>query len=133
MYCGVFEEREINLQKEKEVAVVREFLAQFGLLLDVAVEYTMAVCREGRIIATGSLAGEKLCSIAVDPAFQGEGLAAKVVSNLIKEAGQRGRYRYLINANLETEHLFSSLGFTEVTRVDPCTVLLELGLNTAGR
>ncbi|SMC31612.1 GNAT family N-acetyltransferase [Sporomusa malonica] len=133
MYCELFEEREISLQKEKEVVVVREFLAQFGLLLDAAVEYTLALYREGRIIATGSLVGEKLCCIAVDPAFQGNGLAAKVVSKLIQEAGRRGHYHYLIYANLETEQLFSSLGFIEVTRVDPCTVLLESGLNTAGR
>lgn len=129
MYYENLEERLISPQHKNEVAV-RKFLAQFGMVPDVEAEYTIAVYFQDQIIATGSLVGEKLCSIAVDPKFRREGLAAKVVSNLIQEAGRRGRYRYLVKADLETEYIFLSLGFSKIAHVEPSGVLLAMGPDT---
>jgi [citrate (pro-3S)-lyase] ligase len=124
------DEREISLRQEKEAAIVRGFLAQSGMALDAAAEYTIALYWHDRMIATGSLAGDRLCSIAVDPEFRGEGLAAKVVSNLIQEAGRRGHVRYFIHADLETAYIFSLLGFSEIAR-EASGVLLAMGLNSS--
>jgi [citrate (pro-3S)-lyase] ligase len=130
MHWDSFEEREIDLKNRNKVAAVREFLARFGLSFDAAVEYSMALYRDEQIIATGSLAGEVLRNIAVDPALQGEGLNAAVVSNLIREAGRRGSYHYFIYTKPESAHLFSALGFSEIVRVEPYAVLLESGIGS---
>lgn len=129
MWYENIDEREIKPQLASEVSMVSEFLAQFGMALNARAEYTIALYCQERIIATGSLAGENLCSIAVDPEFRGEGLAAKVISNLIREGRLRGRYLYLINVDLETADLFSSLGFSKIARVESSGVLMAMGLN----
>jgi [citrate (pro-3S)-lyase] ligase len=127
-----FEERSINLDNAREVAEVGKFLERFGLSFDGAVEYTTALYRDGRLVATGSLAGEVLRNIAVDAALQGEGLNAAVVSSLIKEAGRRGRYHYFIYTKPDKAHLFTALGFNEIARVEPYAALLESGLGLIG-
>jgi [citrate (pro-3S)-lyase] ligase len=130
MHWDSFEEREIDLKNRNKVTAVREFLTRFRLSFDASVEYTMALYRDEQIIATGSLAGEVLRNIAVDPALQGEGLTAAVVSNLIREAGRRGCYHYFIYTKPETAHLFSALGFNEIARVEPYAALLESGIGS---
>ena len=89
MRWETFEEHVVSLNNEREVAQVKEFLARFELAFDAMVDYTMALYRGEQIIATGSLAGEVLRNIAIDPSLQGEGLAAVVVGHLMREAGRR--------------------------------------------
>lgn len=125
-----FEERIINLKNSKEVAAIEEFLARFDLTFDSTVEYTVALYRAERIVATGSLSGEVLRNIAVDQALQGEGLTAAVVSHLIRAAGQRGRYHYFIYTKPTTAHLFAGLGFSEIARAEPYAALLEAGIGS---
>lgn len=122
----VLEERIIQPQ-EKEALAVREFLARFGLAPDQNVEYTAAVYCHNRLVASGSLAGASLCGIAVDPEFRGEGLAAKIVGNLINEAGRRGRFRYFVKTDKQTTQLFRSLGFDPVGDFATGDILLAKG------
>lgn len=130
MYTGNIEERVINLQNEQEVIHLRSFLASFALTFDNKVEYTVALFRGERMIATGSLAGEVLRNLAVDMSFQGEGLTALLVSHLIQEAARRGRFHYFMYTKPEAAHLFMGLGFREIVRVEPYVVLLESGLGS---
>lgn len=120
------EERVIYPQLANEAAAVSGFLSQLGMSLNVAAECIIAIYCQERIIATGSLAGAKLCSIAVDPDYRGMGLAARVVSRLVQEAGRRGRHRYLINTDLATEDIFLSLGFNTVA-YESAGVLMAMG------
>lgn len=130
MQWGSVEERVIDLRNERQVAVVREFLAKFDLTFSTRLDYTIGFFQAGEMIATGSLAGEVLRNIAVDESRQGEGLTAAVVSNLISEAGRRGIFHYFIFTKPVKAHLFSALGFTEVGRAAPFAVLLESGLGS---
>ncbi len=124
------EERIVNLANAGQVAEVKSFLAAFDLTFDALPDYTIALYRDGRMIATGSLAGEVLRNIAVDPALQSEGLMAALVGKLIAEAGRRGIFHYFVYTKPSAAHLFAALGFVEVGRAEPYAVLLEMGLGT---
>lgn len=131
MSWGVFEERIINLKNSRQVNEVRQFLSNFDLIFDeTAVEYTVALYREGSIIATGSLAGEVLRNIAVEDSLQGEGLTSAIISHLLKAASRKGIFHYFIFTKPEKAHLFASLGFKEVGRAEPYAALLEAGLGS---
>lgn len=125
------DERVINLNNKRQVNEVRQFLSNFDLVFDEeAVEYTMALYKNDVIIATGSLQGEVLRNIAVDEGFQGEGLTSAVISHLLKVAASRGIYHYFIFTKPEKAHLFSALGFKEISRAEPYATLLESGLGS---
>ncbi|VBB06523.1 acyl-coa n-acyltransferase [Lucifera butyrica] len=126
------ETRSINLKRPGEVQQVRDFLARFDLAFSADLDYTIALYKEEQIVATGSLSGETLRNIAVDESLQGEGLTAVVVSALMNEAAQRGRYHYFLFTKPGNTVLFSSLGFTEIARAEPYAVLLEAGIGTVG-
>ena len=130
VYWDGFEERTVNLKREQDLTVVRTFLARFGLTFDAAVEYTVALYRDGLIVASGSLAGEVLRNIAVEPSLQGEGLTAAVVSHLMREAARRDRFHYFIYTKPTAAHLFSGLGFNEIARAEPYAALLESGIGS---
>lgn len=125
-----YETREINLDNSREVEAVRTFLTGFDLTYDGSVDYTVAFYQQEEMIATGSLAGEVLRNIAVSPKLQGEGLTARVVSQLMQQAGQRGLYHYFIYTKPAAAPLFTALGFKEVARCEPFAVLLESGLGS---
>lgn len=130
MLWGTIEERVINLKNAKQVAEVRDFLADFSLSFTEQVDYTVALYKENKIVATGSLAGEVLRNIAIDESMQGEGITSAVISHLMREAGQRGIYHYFIFTKPDKAHLFSNLGFKEIARVEPYAALLESGLGS---
>lgn len=118
----------INPESAQEVADIRDFLGRFGLRLDTVPEYTVALRREGRIIATGSLDRYVLRNIAVDEQLQGEGLAAAVVGELIREAGVRGIFHYFLFTKPAKAPLFAELGFGEIARTEAAAVL-EAGID----
>lgn len=124
------EERVMNLNNPRDVAVIKEFLTPFGLTFDETVDYTLALYRNDLMVATGSLRGEVFRNIAIDEALQGEGLTAAVISHLMQEAGRRGFYHYFLFTKPDKAHLFQALGFSEVARAEPFAVLLETGMGS---
>lgn len=130
MLWSDIEERVINLANPRQVTIVRDFLARFSLTFNEQVDYTVALYKEDKIVATGSFAGEVLRNIAIDESLQGEGLTSAVISHLMREAGQRGIYHYFIFTKPDKAHLFSALGFKEIARAQPYAVLLEAGMGS---
>ena len=130
MRWGNIEERIIDLSNDRQVTAVRDFLAGFSLTFNEQVDYTIALYKEKKIVATGSFAGEVLRNIAVDESLQGEGLTSAVVSHLMQEAGRRGIYHYFIFTKPDKAHLFAALGFKEVGQAQPYAVLLEAGIGS---
>lgn len=101
------------------------FLTAHDLVLDADVEFTLLAVEGESIAGTGSLSGPVLKCIAVDPAYQGLGVAAAIVSRLVIEAYDRGRKHLFVYTKPENEPLFVSLGFFCVERMPPEVVLLE--------
>lgn len=95
-------------KKEKLIA----FLNRAALDYDEAAGYTVnLVTRDGGIAATGSLDGNILKYIAVAPAFQGEGLTARVVTLLMNEAVRAGHTHLFLFTKPKNLAMFAGLGF----------------------
>lgn len=130
MQWGSVEERVIDLNNERQVNLIRSFLAKFNLTFLDRVDYTMGLFKDGQLVGTGSLAGEVLRNIAIEEHMQGEGFTAAVVSHLMQEAGRRGIFHYFIFTKPATAYLFAALGFHEVGRAEPYAALLESGMGS---
>lgn len=92
------------------------FLAVAGLKPEEDTEQTVLVWDEGEIIATGSRKGNVLKCIAVDPARQGEGLTASVLTALKQEAHREGHSHLFLYTKPRNRMLFEPLFFYPVAQ-----------------
>ncbi|MEL7647225.1 MAG: [citrate (pro-3S)-lyase] ligase [Sedimentibacter sp.] len=125
MYGKNVEIRTVNLKNRAERSEVDEFLKQQELLLEKDVEFTLAIYEDDKIIGTGSITGNVLKCIAIDPEFQGEGFSNKLVSMLLSEQYQRGNSHLFIFTKPKNSKMFQDFGFKEITSVDGQVTLLE--------
>jgi [citrate (pro-3S)-lyase] ligase len=95
---------------------LKQFLRENGLSYDERIVFSVCAVEEDTIIAAGSLDGRVLKCIAVSPAFQNEGLAAIIVTELIREAGRRGIFHLFLFTKPENEELFGNLGFYTIEK-----------------
>ena len=94
----------------------QEFLVKAGLEADRHVEATALIWDGDTLIATGSRQGNLLKCIAVDPAWQGEGLLAKVLTALRQSAFQDGHRHLFLYTKPANAPLFSGLLFYPVAQ-----------------
>lgn len=85
-------------------------------------DHTVLVWEEDTLIATGSREGNILKCIAVDAAYQGQGLTAAVLTHLRQNAFQAGFPHLFLYTKPQNEHLFTPLFFYPIARTE--TVLL---------
>ncbi len=103
---------------------VAEFLARESLDYDPAIPFTVNLLEDDRIVATGSLDGKICKCIAVDPAMQGEGLTATIITHLRQEAFRRGLRHLFLYTKPKNRFLFQGLSFYPVAET-PDTLLME--------
>ena len=77
---------------------------------------TVLLWDEDRLVATGSRQDNVLKYIAVDPAYQGEGLTAKVLTALRQAAFEAGHKHLFLYTKPANKLLFSSLFFYPVAQ-----------------
>lgn len=112
--------------EEIQVNEAGPLLETCGLSIPQDVDYTVGVFSDGgKLAATGSLKGDMIQGIAVDPACQGEDLTAKVLTELIRHA-ENAQALYLFTKPKNVMQ-FSSLGFRPVAKARPYAALLEWG------
>lgn len=100
------------------------FLAAAGLDFDPDADFTVNLTEDEAILATGSLSGNICKCIAVDPAHQGEGLTATVVTHLRKEAFRRGIRHLFLYTKPKNQAMFADLTFFPVAETAD-TLLME--------
>lgn len=94
---------------------VRSFLSQNGLTPpESPPAFTVTLLEDETPLATGSLDGNVLQYIAVDPGRQGDGLCAAVVSRLTRQAFQEGREHLMLCTKPGNRALFGGMGFYPV-------------------
>ena len=98
---------------------LRAFLAEMDLRYAPGIEHTVLI-RDGgdNIAATGSLEGNVIKCVAVDPARQGEGLTASVLTALRQKALEKGRRRLFLYTKPENRSHFAGLNFWETACTD---------------
>ncbi len=93
-----------------------ELLARVALEPEDTALETVLLWDKNRLIAAGSRQDDVLKYIAVDPAHQGEGLTAKVLTALRQSAFQAGYRHLFLYTKPENRVLFSSLFFYPVAQ-----------------
>lgn len=131
---------ELGYPRANDVAQLQDvgrFLSRFGLGFDSAVDFTVTLRKKvgedggnGELVATGSFAGETLRNIAIDEMYQGEGLTATILNELVQEQARRGIMHSMIFTKPAAATRFAALGFKEIARAEPWAVLLEGGLGS---
>lgn len=108
-----------------------ELLKRTGLEPDLGVERTV-LCWDGETLAaTGSRQGNLLKCIAVDEAYQGEGLTAAVLTALREDAFSKGFDHLFLYTKPKNAMQFSSLFFYPVARTGE-VLLMENRRNGIG-
>ena len=92
------------------------FLHDCGLKYDDGIKYSICMTEGDRIAATGSLDGAVLKCVAVSSAFRSEGLAARIISELVAEAARRGFFHLFLFTKPENAELFDDLGFYPIAK-----------------
>ncbi|HCM28179.1 MAG TPA: [citrate (pro-3S)-lyase] ligase [Treponema sp.] len=123
----------LHSRDENDRKRVRDFLEARGLESESDVEVTAFVSYDGRPAATASLAGNVVKGVAVDPAMEGEGLAAVAVSGIIGEARDRGIHLLRVFTSPKNETIFSALGFRRLAVSGGDAILLENDKRAFGR
>ena len=100
--------------QKREVWV--RFLARAGLKAEEDTEQTVLIWDEDQIIACASRKGNLLKCIAVDPARQGEGLTATVLTELKQEAFREGHKQLFLYTKPRNRMLFEPLFFYPVAQ-----------------
>ncbi len=107
---------------------VRGFLGEHGLSFEGNPDCTVMVeDPEGNLAATGSLDGKVIKMVAVDPRWQEAGLSSTVVSRLIEYARAEGMNHLFVFTKPDAAKKFAAFGFSELVRVSPWVVLMEMG------
>lgn len=118
--------RGLDLSSPREYALVRDFLARRDIRLDDGLTYTAGLFDEdGALLATGSILGNTLRSLAVREDRAGEGLMNTLVSHLMDIQAARGVFHVFLYTKCAYSAIFSSLGFYEIARAEPFAVLME--------
>ena len=102
---------------------LRLFLLEQEIFYDEQTDFSVCLMEGSLIAAAGSLGANVLKCIAVAPAYQNEGLAACVVSELIHEAARRDLYHLFVFTRPENRELFASLGFFSVAETEKALLM----------
>ncbi len=93
-----------------------DFLCRMGLIPDENVESTVLLWDNEVIVAAGSRHKNVLKCIAVDSAYQGEGLTATLLTQLRQDAFTAGYKHLFLYTKPQNEVMFSSLFFYPVAK-----------------
>jgi [citrate (pro-3S)-lyase] ligase len=111
-----------------EESQLRKFLQAHGLSFEGKPDVTVFVKDPaGHLAATGSLQGDVIRMVAVDPSWQEAGLSAVVVSRLVEVARNSGKTRLFVYTKPDSAPRFVGMGFLELARVEGSVILLEMG------
>ena len=125
MSCESFYEDYGYPMKGVKLQRLKDFLLKEQLVYDDGIEFTITLCdSKHNIAATGSLDGNVLKCIAVSDAYQGGGLAAKIVTALISRGIESGQKHMFLFTKPDNINIFSDLGFYLISKTNNA-VLME--------
>ena len=111
---------------QEEIEKVKNFLSRFSLKLDSDVTKTFYMEEEDNVIGTISCANYIIKDLAVDPTYQSENIAGKLVNEMIQYFALNKIFSYQVFTKPIYKHIFLSLGFREIVSTDK-VIMLEGG------
>lgn len=109
---------------------LKALLEKCELTLPTDTQDNLGVYEKGQLVGCGFLKGSMLQGIAIEPAYQGEGLSAGLLTRLISKAAEHGIYHVTLITKPEMAEHFQSLGFSQVAKAEPYATFLEFGRPT---
>lgn len=114
---------------QEEIEKVKTFLSKFSLKLDSDVTKTIYIEDNDLIVGTISCSNYIIKSLAVDPNYQSENLAGKLVNEMIQYFAQNQIFNYQVFTKPMYKQIFLSLGFKEIISTDK-VIMLEGGTSS---
>ena len=103
----------------KELEHLKQFLKKMDLEYDTKIEYSVCLLNEDyEIIGTGSVDGNVIKCVAIDPAHQGEGLSSQLISQLVQYEFEKARPHIFIYTKPKNIRMFSDMGFYTILQTD---------------
>ncbi|MGN0399636.1 MAG: [citrate (pro-3S)-lyase] ligase [Blautia sp.] len=100
------------------------FLTSRGLTYDPQITYSIILCdKNGTILGCGSRHENILKCIAIDERCEGEGLLWQIVTQLIKQAVEKGFSHLFLFTKPEYKIVFFDMGFYPVAQTDSMLLL----------
>lgn len=98
----------------KKRSDTEQFLKSLGLEWEEGLETTCNLVENGVICATGSRQGNVLKCIGVSPEYQGLGISAAILTELVKDAYLNGIFHLFLYTKPQNRQMFAGCGFYEV-------------------
>jgi GNAT superfamily N-acetyltransferase len=102
-YTGIYPPRAVGFFKEYHSPV--------NILKRHREGCVFVVEEDGRMVATGTLVGEEICGVFVNPQFQGRGYGALVMGELERQALAIGRAETKLSISLPSRKFYERLGY----------------------
>lgn len=116
---------------DKKLHQLTAFLKENQLDYEQDIEFTVNLVENGKIAATGSLAGNIVKCVAVDKTFQGSDLASIIITELYKKSTSQNISHLLLFTKPDNKDVFSQLGFFEISSTQDI-LLMENNRNGIG-
>ncbi|MDD2979955.1 MAG: [citrate (pro-3S)-lyase] ligase [Hespellia sp.] len=105
--------------KGNELEKLKAFLRKMELEYDEGIEFSVCILSEdSEIIGTGSVDSNVMKCVAIDETYQGRGLAATILSELVQYEYEHGRTHLFIYTKPKNDVLFSNMGFYTILQTD---------------
>lgn len=123
----MFFERILRPNDVNERTKIKDFLSDLGLKIPERIDYGVGIFSGEKLVGTGFLCGEIIQGVAILPEYQGEGISAKIVTNILKRAIYSGKEHLFLFTKPQKAFLFENLGFKKIVDAKPYASLLEWG------
>lgn len=124
----MYELRELDLSISYEYRELSGFLEGLGLKVPDQIDHALGLYdTRDRLVATGSLVGNIIQGVGVDPSLQGEGLSARIVTELLNKGVELGWEKLFIFTKTDEARKFEDLGFHLIESVKGYASFLEWG------
>ncbi len=120
--------RIVEKPSREEKALLESFLERFGLAFEEKPDVTVFLEEaSGKLVGTGSLSGNVIKMMAIDPDWQEYGLSGSIVSRLVEWGRAQGMTHFFVFTKPDAIDPFIRFGFREIARYEPHAALLEMG------
>lgn len=103
----------------RELEQLKRFLKKMDLEYDINIEYSICILNDDYdIIGTGSVDGNVIKCVAIDPSHQGEGLSSQLISQLVQYEFEKARPHIFIYTKPKNFQMFSDMGFYTIMQTE---------------
>ena len=101
---------------KEAIQYFKQYHCNKNILKGAAEGHTIVLKKNNRVIATGTILGDHILRVFVDPQFQGRGLGKLIMNKLEEKAISSGIKAVILDASLPSKKFYDSLGYTTLEK-----------------